>query len=203
MSAPPSRRHLLQLAGAAAGTLWLPRSAWSQLRAEADPFRLGVASGSPEADSVVLWTRLLLNGTARRPLPEAGAVTVQWEVAHDEAFARPVRRGQAQALPELAHAVHVEVPGLAPDRVYFYRFMSGDAVSPVGRTRTSPAPDPSKMSKATQKGSSDESIELPLSTGMFSALTEYEVFMGGGGSIVTTAPVAVGCRRRTMMMPFW
>ena len=80
MSAPPSRRHLLQLAGAAAGTLWLPRSAWSQLRAEADPFRLGVASGSPEADSVVLWTRLLLNGTARRPLPEAGAVTVQWEV---------------------------------------------------------------------------------------------------------------------------
>ena len=66
---------------------------------------------------------------------------MQWEVAHDEAFARPVRRGQAQALPELAHAVHVEVPGLAPDRVYFYRFMSGDAVSPVGRTRTLPAPD--------------------------------------------------------------
>ncbi|MFO1243792.1 MAG: alkaline phosphatase D family protein [Ramlibacter sp.] len=135
------RRRLLQLAAASATTLWLPRSAWSQLRAEADPFRLGVASGSPEADSVVLWTRLLLNGTARRPLPEAGAVTVQWEVAHDEAFVRPVRRGQAQALPELAHAVHVEVPGLAPDRVYFYRFMSGDAVSPVGRTRTLPAPD--------------------------------------------------------------
>jgi alkaline phosphatase D len=44
------------------------------------------------------------------------------------------------ALPELAHSVHVDVTGLAPDRWYWYRFMLGDAVSPVGRTRTAPAP---------------------------------------------------------------
>ncbi|MEA3393749.1 MAG: alkaline phosphatase, partial [Pseudomonadota bacterium] len=55
----PDRRKLLKLAAAAAGTLWLPRSAWSQPRWPRDPFALGVASGSPAHDSVVLWTRLL------------------------------------------------------------------------------------------------------------------------------------------------
>lgn len=139
-SAAHDRRRLLQLAGAAATTLWLPRSAWSQPRLDADPFTLGVASGSPTHDSVVLWTRL-----APADLWDAnvgqGAVTVRWEVAHDEGFTRIVQSGQAQAQPELAHSVHVEVAGLTPDRWYFYRFMVGDARSPVGRTRTFPAPD--------------------------------------------------------------
>ena len=141
MSAPPSRRHLLQLAGAAAGTLWLPRSAWSQPQRFADnPFALGVASGSPTHDSEVLWTRLLQTGLFGPAALGAAPVTVRWEVADDEGFTRIVRNGQAQALAELAHSVHVEVPGLASDRWYFYRFMAGDAVSPVGRTRTFPAP---------------------------------------------------------------
>lgn len=129
------RRHLLQLAAAAACTLWLPRSAWSQPRLEGNPFTMGVASGSPLPDSVVLWTRLSGLNAASKP------VTVRWEVAHDDSFTRLARQGQAQALGELAHAVHVEVPGLEADRVYYYRFMAGDAVSAVGRTRTLPAPD--------------------------------------------------------------
>jgi alkaline phosphatase D len=68
-------------------------------------------------------------------------VTVRWEIADDEGFRRGLRTGQAQALPELAHSVHVEASGLAPDRWYFYRFTLGEWVSPVGRTRTLPAPD--------------------------------------------------------------
>jgi putative N6-adenine-specific DNA methylase len=35
----------------------------------------------------------------------------------------------------------VEAKGLEPDRWYWYRFMVGDAVSPIGRTRTAPRPD--------------------------------------------------------------
>ncbi len=126
------RRHLLRLAAAAAAPLWLPRSAWCQPALAEDPFTLGVASGSPDASSVVLWTRLA--GTS---LPIA-PVTVRWELAHDEAFTRIVQSGQAQALPEFAHAVHVEPRGLAPDRWYWYRFMAGPWVSAVGRTRTFP-----------------------------------------------------------------
>jgi alkaline phosphatase D len=128
------RRRVLQLAAATAGTLWLPRASWAQPRFPSNPFALGVASGSPTHDSVVLWTRLVA------PDQQLGAATVRWEIADDDRFARIVQRGEAQALPELAHSVHVEVPGLAPDRWYFYRFMAGDAVSATGRTRTFPAP---------------------------------------------------------------
>lgn len=134
------RRHLLRLAAASATTLWLPRSAWSQARLPDNPFPLGVASGSPLPDSVVIWTRLAQPGEPSATPLSAGPVTLRWEVAHDEQFTRIVQSGQAQALPELAHAVHVEVPGLSPDRWYFYRFMAGAAVSSVGRTRTVPEP---------------------------------------------------------------
>src|SRR5262249_50911173 len=38
------------------------------------------------------------------------------------------------------HSVHLEANGLKPSRPYWYRFMSGDAVSRVGRATTAPAP---------------------------------------------------------------
>jgi alkaline phosphatase D len=133
------RRRVLQLAAAATGSLWLPRGAWSQPRLTANPFGLGIASGSPTHDSVVLWTRLLAPGLFQSLGTDA--IPVRWELAHDEQFSRIVQRGQAAALFELAHSVHIEVAGLEPDRWYFYRFMAGDAVSATGRTRTFPAPD--------------------------------------------------------------
>ncbi len=104
------------------------------------PFSLGVASGSPLPDSVVLWTRILPDPLNSAAMP-AVALPVRWEMAEDEAFARIAAKGLAAALPALAHSVHVEVPALAPDRWYWYRFMFGDAVSPVGRTRTAPQAD--------------------------------------------------------------
>jgi hypothetical protein len=115
------------------------RNLHAQPRWRSDPFALGVTSGAPAPDSVVLWTRLLPRGG----LPDGGhsPVPVRWEVAHDEGFTRIAQRGEALALPELGHSVHVEVPGLEPDRWYFYRFTSGDAASATGRTRTLPAPD--------------------------------------------------------------
>ncbi len=141
----PDRRGLLRLAAAAAGTLWLPRSARSQPHLSDNPFTLGVASGSPQPDGVVLWTRLAstgLFGTSRLP---NGPITVGWELARDEAFTRVVRNGQAQATPELAHSVHVELTGLDSGQRYFYRFTAGgDAnqwVSAIGRTSTLPAPE--------------------------------------------------------------
>ena len=104
------------------------------------PFSLGVASGAPLPDSVILWTRILAN-----PLDASGtppvALAVRWEVAEDQAFRRIAAKGSATAVPELAHSVHVDVQGLLPARWYWYRFMLGDAVSPAGRTRTAPAPD--------------------------------------------------------------
>ncbi|QOY94311.1 alkaline phosphatase D family protein [Massilia sp. UMI-21] len=104
------------------------------------PFSLGVASGSPLPDAVILWTRILSDPLKPESTPPV-ALTARWEVAADEGFHRIAAKGTALAAPELAHSVHVDVRGLAPGRWYWYRFMLGDAVSPVGRTRTAPARD--------------------------------------------------------------
>ena len=104
-------------------------------------FSLGVASGAPRPDGVVLWTRL-----APEPLAEDGhggmplkEVTVRWEVAIDEDFRSIVAHGRALAQPALAHAVHPRVEGLDPGTEHFYRFRAGRELSPVGRFRTLPA----------------------------------------------------------------
>lgn len=143
-----SRRALLHKAAWAAMATQLPRWAWARTPVRHDPFALGVASGDPTPDGVVLWTRLLppahMGDTGAMepdaPLHWAGPLTVRWELADDAQFRRIVRHGTATALPELAHSIHVEVQGLRPGHWYHYRFMLADAVSAVGRTRTAPAP---------------------------------------------------------------
>jgi alkaline phosphatase D len=104
------------------------------------PFTLGVASGDPLPDGVVLWTRL-----APEPLATDGKggmpntnIPVQWEVAEDEQFRKVVRAGTEIATPELAHSVHAEVHGLKPGREYYYRFRAGNEISPTGKTKTAP-----------------------------------------------------------------
>src|SRR5262245_40265287 len=145
MSDPVSRRAVLRRAVlAAAGAAlapWDARRVFAQSRPRFTgyPFTLGVASGSPRADGVVIWTRL-----APEPLAEGGGmaaenVTVAWEVARDEGFGDVVRSGTRVAYPERAHSVHVEVDGLDQDRGYFYRFRAGAETSVVGRTRTAAA----------------------------------------------------------------
>lgn len=138
-----SRRLMLAYSGALSSVPLLARSSFAvqNPRFSSDPFTLGVASGDPDATSVVLWTRL-----APQPLePDGGmpreAVNVSWEVAADEGMRTIVAGGTAVAAPALGHSVHVEVHGLNPDRWYWYRFRAGDAVSPIGRTRTFPAVD--------------------------------------------------------------
>jgi alkaline phosphatase D len=120
------------------GGLWTPGPG-DALRLADTPFTLGVASGDPWADSVVIWTRLAPDPTHGGGMPNA-PVDVAWEMGEDEAMSRVVQRGTATATPEWAHSVHVEVSGLRPDRWYWYRFRTGDHVSPLGRTRTFPRP---------------------------------------------------------------
>ena len=62
------QRHLLRLGG---------------YRATISPFTLGIASGDPSPDGMVLWTRLApdpLNDGGMPPVP----VAVHWEVALDD-----------------------------------------------------------------------------------------------------------------------
>jgi alkaline phosphatase D len=143
-SASRSRRRFLTTTSLAAAAVWASRAEGRVLANpsfSADPFALGVASGEPTPDGVVLWTRL-----AQKPLEPGGgmpqeAVEVSWEIADDEAFTKGVRRGTVTATPDWAHSVHVELTGLTPGRWYFYRLACGAAISAIGRTRTAPAAD--------------------------------------------------------------
>ncbi len=91
-------------------------------------FRHGVASGDPDATSVVLWTRVTV------PTP----LEVDWELASDPSFARVVRQGRVTAGPERDFTIKVLAEGLEPGGRYFYRFRAAGAMSPIGQTRTLP-----------------------------------------------------------------
>jgi alkaline phosphatase D len=124
----------------AAGVPVLHAKARTDSRLAADPFALGVASGYPRADGFTLWTRL-----APLPLQAKGGMPsdifeVRWEVASDAQFRKLIAHGLAYAEPDWAHSVHVDLFNLPANQRYFYRFILGDAKSPVGSTKTAPLP---------------------------------------------------------------
>jgi alkaline phosphatase D len=164
-------------------------------------FTLGVASGEPRADSVVLWTRL-----APLPLVQGGgmpprAVEVFWEVAGDEGFARIVRSGIAVAGPDSAHSVHVEASELLPARVYYYRFKAGGQTSPVGRTRTAPRPTdrPGRLRFAVASCQHYETGHYAVHREIAQADIDLVVFLGDY-IYETTAPPHVRIRSHAKAM---
>ncbi|MGQ0625386.1 MAG: alkaline phosphatase D family protein [Sporichthyaceae bacterium] len=157
--AGPSRRAVLSaLLGAGAATAFavgIPGPAAAQEPPPAEgpaplpapapgagyPFTLGVASGDPTADGLVLWTRLAPVPLAADGLGglDGAPVTVGWQLATDSLFADIVREGSESTSAEDAHSLHIEVTGLSPYRDYYYRFTTGAFTSAVGRTQTTPA----------------------------------------------------------------
>jgi len=93
-------------------------------------FRHGVASGDPDATSLMLWTRV------ESETPEQA---VQWQIAGDAAFAEILHTGMFPTSAERDYTVKVLVEGLEPGGTYYYRFIADGEVSPAGRTRTLPA----------------------------------------------------------------
>jgi alkaline phosphatase D len=137
-----SRRTLLKTGGSFAASVTmigaLGTRAFATPPFSGNPFSLGIASGDPTPNGVVLWTRL-----APEPLvPDGGMKNelygVRYEMAQDEGFRDIIRRGAIEAVPDEAHSVRVELDDLEPAHEYFYRFKFGSEVSPHGRTRTAP-----------------------------------------------------------------
>ena len=115
-----------------------------------DPFSLGVASGDPTAEAVILWTRLApdplaADGAGGMPQEEAD---VAWEIASDAAFAKVVGAGVFTTTAAHGHSAHVDATGLEPGTDYHYRFHYADWTSPVGRTRTLPSGSPERFGVA-------------------------------------------------------
>jgi alkaline phosphatase D len=100
-----------------------------------DLYPEGVASGDPEPDSVLLWTR--------RPFPHGpGDEYLVVEVSEDPAFERVVASTRARVSASSDWTCRVLVGGLAAGRTYWYRFVDREGfASRVGRTSTAPALD--------------------------------------------------------------
>jgi len=143
-----TRRHFVGgAASAGLASIAMPavlRHAAAQVWRAGDPFSLGVACGAPRPDGFVLWTRLAPEPLSDNPAMPAGMsggdVALAYEIATDDGMANIVRRGEATAERAFGYSVHLDVTGLQPGWQYWYRFKSGDAVSPVGRAVTLPAP---------------------------------------------------------------
>ena len=125
------RRSLLGLMGAGVATPALAQGAATGRVA----FLHGVASGDPDTRSAVFWTRVT------PAAPTSGDIAVVLEVASDADFRDVVRRStglRARAERDFTVKHDLDGQGLEPGRSYFYRFLAGDVVSPVGQVRTLP-----------------------------------------------------------------
>src|SRR5262249_38368155 len=130
-----NRREFIQVAAAlGASVAWggnarASRVKWQERR---DLYPEGVASGDPDPNSVILWTR--------RPVTDDARHVRSLEVAEDEQFRRVVAHASAPVFAGADWTARVLVGGLKPSSVYWYRFSDADGNgSRVGRTITAPA----------------------------------------------------------------
>lgn len=106
--------------------------AWTERR---ELYPEGVASGDPDSDSVLLWTRRPGNA-------DTDTVALHCEVAEDAAFEHVIATAATQVDAKSDWTCRVLVGGLSPAREYWYRFVDAEGGgSRVGRTMTAPAPD--------------------------------------------------------------
>ncbi|WP_297512231.1 alkaline phosphatase D family protein [uncultured Caulobacter sp.] len=130
------RRKLLGLLGVS-GAAAASEAVAAPAGAYAGPvaFEHGVASGDPGPNAVILWTRVTPKQATTADIP------VELEVAKDPAFKTILRRTKGLVAPAARDWTvkhDLTGPDLKPATEYWYRFKAGDAVSPIGRTKTLP-----------------------------------------------------------------
>jgi alkaline phosphatase D len=139
------RRSFVKGAAVATAALAVPLRGFDPVAAAAPAsrgiFGYGVASGDPTADAVVIWTRATPPARDGQPVAVPGSglgksLRVRWEVGTDPLFRHVVRAGNVDTHAASDHTVKVDVRGLRPYTVYWYRFLALGELSPVGRTQT-------------------------------------------------------------------
>lgn len=169
-------------------TLLLPAACSTSPPRPADAdvlFAHGVASGDPDTDSVVIWTRVSAS---------TDTVAVDWYVATDPEMLNVVRHGQFTTSAERDYTVKPVVDGLQAGESYFYQFVVNDLSSPIGRTRTLPVGHVDRLVLAIATCSNypfgwfnayetianDDSVDMVVHLGDY--IYEYRASGGYGGS---------------------
>ena len=112
--------------------LLLPACSQISISPDADTntvFLHGLASGDPDARSVVIWTRV---SNLENP------ANVEWRVASDNDFQNIIARGRYRTDANRDYTVKVVVENLDPGQKYFYQFDVDGVRSPTGQTKTLP-----------------------------------------------------------------
>ncbi|KAL8850880.1 MAG: hypothetical protein Q9221_004193 [Calogaya cf. arnoldii] len=131
-------------------------------------FTHGVASGDPYPNSVILWTRCApmsddvrsnstvtgyvplynpvpIYGQANETGPPSTApICLTYKVSRDKSLASTADSGTIYTSSDTDYTVKVEANGLSPYTQYYYQFSvcgSSNVTSPLGRTKTTPAPN--------------------------------------------------------------
>lgn len=124
----------------------LPAGWTFPVAAELLPFGHGVMSGDPLADRIVLWTRLTIpdeRGWDASKVTDPQGISfadVRWVLARDPQLRDVVRRGRLRTDASRDWTVKVDADRLPPATTLFYAFEALGFRSPIGRTRTAPAP---------------------------------------------------------------
>ena len=133
-----NRRHMLKLLASSTFFLSVGTRASNHSTAGANLDRLafpqGVASGDPQPDGIMLWTRAQPQGDTGSP------VNLLLQLSTDKTFTKaPLMEEVLQAKPETDFTVRAYVDGLSPGKHYYYRFLGAEgSASRIGRTRTAP-----------------------------------------------------------------
>lgn len=125
------RRQLIITSAFGLGGLMLPGGRLAaQALSAARGFTHNVASGEPDVDAVLLWTRFVASAASAR---------VRAQISDTPDFARIVAANEMITGPWRDWTVKITLDGLMPGRRYHYRFVADDgSVSPKGMTRTLP-----------------------------------------------------------------
>ena len=141
---PVTRRKMLGLLSASTFFLTVPTGIAARPALPTGASRLffpqGVASGDPQPDAVMLWTRALPEAAAAAATKKKIPLLLQ--LSASESFSSLLFQAALETSADSDYTLRAYVDGLSPDSAYYYRFLgAGDTVSRTGRTRTAPAPD--------------------------------------------------------------
>ncbi|HKU15508.1 MAG TPA: alkaline phosphatase D family protein [Steroidobacteraceae bacterium] len=123
-----NRRELI----AALAALGLAPAALAREDEPSFTFAHGVASGDPQRDRVILWTRVT-------PVDPTETLRVRWSIASDPGMKQIRQSGRFVTDQRRGFTVKVDAAGLEPGLTYYYQFEARGVKSPIGRTRTLPA----------------------------------------------------------------
>ena len=116
---------------AALAAVGIAPSVWARDDEPHFTFAHGIASGDPQRDRVILWTRVT-------PVDPTETLRVNWAVASDPGMKQIRKSGRFVTDRRRDFTVKVDASGLHPGLTYYYQFEARGVKSLVGRTRTLP-----------------------------------------------------------------